>query len=328
MRKTREQWAGVSAKHIAEYAQMHQVMLLVEDAQADIEELCRQLEQAKQKPICMPLRANVLQGDSFATQLAESYNDALDEVARLNAAPIAKASGEQLIPCDVMLPPATTIRCGCSLNTLLAAMKLRDGFPEAQRVFDSPAQTEQHILSAGQRLYDELRQWLATEHDPDSQEALQAWREAIAQTAPQHPDDAAVDRFAAAMKIKLAAARAKGRSGWDKPLRCRVETLAGMLVRHLRKGNEGTFEDVANFCMMLHQRGVDPQVLAGAARPAETEQQACKWVRDADTGAYETACGVTWHLADGGEPEEHGQYYCHHCGKRIDAEGAEGDGSV
>ncbi|MHB0825139.1 hypothetical protein ACYCFL_05845 [Stutzerimonas nitrititolerans] len=47
-------------------------------------------------------------------------------------------------------------------------------------------------------------------------------------------------------------------------------------------------------------------------------QKSCKWTRDEDTGAYETACGATWHLFDGGEPEEHGQYFCHHCGKQID----------
>lgn len=53
----------------------------------------------------------------------------------------------------------------------------------------------------------------------------------------------------------------------------------------------------------------------------QTEQHnSCKWVRDDETGCYGTACGVTWHLSDGGEPEEHGQYYCHHCGKQIDDE--------
>ncbi|MCY1356892.1 hypothetical protein D9M69_433580 [compost metagenome] len=82
-----------------------------------------------------------------------------------------------------------------------------------------------------------------------------------------HPDDAAVDRFAAAMKVKLAAARAKGREGWDDPDRCSDEFLARELVQHLRKGNLGTFEDVANFSMMLHQRGADPSVLASAAEP-------------------------------------------------------------
>lgn len=95
---------------------------------------------------------------------------------------------------------------------------------------------------------------------------------AAAPAAPvvQHSDDAAVDRFAAAMKEKLAAARAKGRAGWDDPNACPVETLAKLLISHLRKGNAGTFEDVANFAMMLHQRGADPRVLAEAA-PAVQE---------------------------------------------------------
>lgn len=81
----------------------------------------------------------------------------------------------------------------------------------------------------------------------------------------QHPDDAAVDRFAVAMKTKLAAAREKGRGGWDNPATCSVEYLADLLVDHVGKGNAGTFEDVANFAMMLHQRGADPAVLASAA---------------------------------------------------------------
>ena len=79
----------------------------------------------------------------------------------------------------------------------------------------------------------------------------------------QHPDDAAVDRFAAAMKAKLAAAREKGRGGWDDPEACSVEFLADLLVGHIGKGNPGNFEDIANLAMMLHQRGADPAVLAG-----------------------------------------------------------------
>ena len=81
----------------------------------------------------------------------------------------------------------------------------------------------------------------------------------------QHSDDAAVDRFAVAMKTKLAAAREKGRGGWDNPATCSVEYLSDLLVDHVGKGNAGTFEDVANFAMMLHQRGADPAVLASAA---------------------------------------------------------------
>lgn len=68
----------------------------------------------------------------------------------------------------------------------------------------------------------------------------------------QHPDDLAVDSFAAAMKAKMAAARAKGRGGWEDPAQCTADDLSRMLREHVEKGDP---RDVANFCMMLHQRG-------------------------------------------------------------------------
>lgn len=84
-----------------------------------------------------------------------------------------------------------------------------------------------------------------------------------------HPDDLAVDRFATAMKAKLAVARAKGRHGWDDPENCTEEFLATLLVNHIPKGNAGNFEDIANLAMMLHQRGADPVVLAAVTTPTE-----------------------------------------------------------
>ena len=86
-----------------------------------------------------------------------------------------------------------------------------------------------------------------------------------AEQAAPHSDDLAVDRFAAAMKAKLAAARANGRGGWDDPEQCSVEFLAKLLIGHVRKGNAGNFEDIANLAMMLHQRGAYPAVLERAA---------------------------------------------------------------
>jgi hypothetical protein len=68
----------------------------------------------------------------------------------------------------------------------------------------------------------------------------------------QHPDDAAVDRFAAAMKDKLAEKRRQGYGGWDRPSECRLEFLSRKLRQHVAKGDP---VDVANFAMMLHQRG-------------------------------------------------------------------------
>ncbi len=42
---------------------------------------------------------------------------------------------------------------------------------------DSP-----EFFAAGEKLYNELRQWLATESDQSSQDALQAWRDAVARS--------------------------------------------------------------------------------------------------------------------------------------------------
>lgn len=67
-----------------------------------------------------------------------------------------------------------------------------------------------------------------------------------------HSDDIAVDRFAMLMKSKLAAARAKGRGGWDDPARCNANYLRKSLHEHVAKGDP---VDVANFCMMLAHYG-------------------------------------------------------------------------
>ena len=79
-------------------------------------------------------------------------------------------------------------------------------------------------------------------------------------------DDAAVDRFAASMKAKMAAAREKGRGGWDDPERCTEEFLADLLVDHLEKRNAGNLQDIANLVMMLDQRGAAPGAVADALR--------------------------------------------------------------
>jgi hypothetical protein len=80
----------------------------------------------------------------------------------------------------------------------------------------------------------------------------------------QHPDDTAVDRFAAAMKEKLAKKRAEGRGGWDDRAVCTAEYLSKLLRAHVAKDDP---LDVGNFAMMLHQRGE-------RITPAEPEQTA------------------------------------------------------
>jgi hypothetical protein len=66
-----------------------------------------------------------------------------------------------------------------------------------------------------------------------------------------HPDDIAIDRFAAAMKAKMARSRAKGRGGWEDGEQCPAGRLQGMLIHHLAKGDP---VDVGNFAMMLWNR--------------------------------------------------------------------------
>lgn len=83
-------------------------------------------------------------------------------------------------------------------------------------------------------------------------------------THPRHPDDQAVDRFAAAMKDKLAKAREKGRSGWET---CRPEELSRMLREHVEKGDP---RDVANFAMMLWNLSAG---IAAAPQPAQPQQE-------------------------------------------------------
>ncbi|MGE8449684.1 MAG: hypothetical protein ACN6OP_03465 [Pseudomonadales bacterium] len=83
--------------------------------------------------------------------------------------------------------------------------------------------------------------------DPDSRELVTAEQPCIE----GHPDDAAVNRFAAAMKAKMAASRVKGRRGWDDPERCPASFLAAALIGHIPKGDP---VDVGNFAMMLFNR--------------------------------------------------------------------------
>lgn len=68
---------------------------------------------------------------------------------------------------------------------------------------------------------------------------------------PVHPDDAAVDEFAALLKAKLAKARAKGRSGWRDPSWSAAD-INRQMHEHAAKGDP---LDVAAYAMFLALRG-------------------------------------------------------------------------
>lgn len=85
-------------------------------------------------------------------------------------------------------------------------------------------------------------------------------------TRVEHSDDRAADRFGAAMKDKLAFSRGMGRGGWEDKEACSQADLSRMLYEHVTKGDP---VDVANFCMMLHERG--ERILMGVAGPKQPE---------------------------------------------------------
>lgn len=95
---------------------------------------------------------------------------------------------------------------------------------------------------------------------------IRDYGEKAAEPVSQHPDDAAVDAFAAVMKAKLAKKRSEGRDGWQE---CSAEYLSDLLRSHVEKGDP---VDVANLAMMLHQNGqwIEPaEVDAKASVPSD-----------------------------------------------------------
>ncbi len=74
----------------------------------------------------------------------------------------------------------------------------------------------------------------------------------------QQADEAGVERFAQAMRVKLSKKRIEGRHGWNlthgsdgSEWGCTVRDLETALQQHLKKGD---VVDVANFCMMIWNR--------------------------------------------------------------------------
>ena len=98
-----------------------------------------------------------------------------------------------------------------------------------------------------------------------------------------HPDDLAVDRFAEAMKRKMALSRAKGRGGWEDPTLCTAEDLRRMTGEHFRKGDP---IDVGNFAMMLWNRG---ESTAKSALTSEDQQYVNDALDRADAANYDGA---------------------------------------
>ncbi|MGN5354358.1 hypothetical protein ACQ4P5_20360 [Ralstonia sp. L16] len=143
----------------------------------------------------------------------------------------------------------------------------RNGLRQEPALAEMLRQLQDHLAELGGRWYagdaaavDEFLQLYCIETD----------KRAIAATKRPHADDAAVDRFAAAMKAKLAQAREKGRGGWQG---CDPVELSIMLRAHVEKGDP---RDVANFCMFLWNLGkpISDAVLPYGKWAAQSVEQA------------------------------------------------------
>lgn len=113
-----------------------------------------------------------------------------------------------------------------------------------------------------------------------------------------HPDDQAVDRFAAAMKAKLKWEREeRGRGGWQA---MSEEDLSRLLYEHLPKQDP---VDVANFCMMRSLNGQvirTPAEQREAPAPAETDDETAlaafsEWFRKNYPGPDTIIHKPDWH---------------------------------
>lgn len=98
-------------------------------------------------------------------------------------------------------------------------------------------------------------------------QAVHSWLTSLNAAHVQHPDDDAVDRFAVAMKVKLAASRKKGRHGWQNAT---GPHLSSLLHEHMFKGDP---LDVGNLAMMLHQNGQAIELPHDARRVTAPVQQ-------------------------------------------------------
>ena len=79
---------------------------------------------------------------------------------------------------------ASTARAWAGENGTVERVELTP-VPELHVVERQDQGEVQRLREAGDKLYNELRQWLATEHDPESQAALREWRAALAASTGQ-----------------------------------------------------------------------------------------------------------------------------------------------
>lgn len=88
----------------------------------------------------------------------EAISDVEAELRALLAAP--EAPRQDRLPCDVRLPPATTIRRGCKVETLMHAIQLREGRNDIDCIFKSAPLSPDHSGGEGEVLPEPITVYL------------------------------------------------------------------------------------------------------------------------------------------------------------------------
>lgn len=176
-----------------------------------------------------------------------------------------------------------------ALRGQLAAAR-NEALEEAAKVAD-PKGEEPSVDGSNPGDIEEHSGWLTEKYIAEAIRALKSTT-----PAPRHTDDVAVDRFAEVMKAKLAAKRSDGRGGWDDKELCSQAFLSDLLRGHVDKGDP---VDVANFAMMLQQRG---EAILPAPREVTVQEAARKlweeylrvdsWPLQTSEGAHGAKCAI------------------------------------
>ncbi|MBJ9659830.1 hypothetical protein [Burkholderia gladioli] len=261
--------------------------------------------------------------DEPATGAHVSLHDDLEHTKAVmeGRAPLTLTINPSAAPLTMTLPATANERAANPIKTTERDHSFIDNDldfePDAQHAVADMANIGYALMQTIERMapgycWNESPTEIVSDLINERDEARASQAAAPAEAREPHADDVAVDEFAIEMKAKMAAARAKGRSGWET---CAPADLSRMLREHVEKGDP---RDVANFCMMLHHHGAHISASAEARLPSA-------WVTPENDRAI-TQSQKQGMLRDGGASASSVRPYSIACyaGSAPAAEGAQG----
>lgn len=205
-----------------------------------------------------------------------------------------QAAAEKLL----LLKTETGSRMNNSHEMPLAVMAYPAAHPYPVAVL-RVRQLEQALLSGIVVHLDALTTYTITANGGMRQDAQGPWVMKVDVTGharSANQDTEALALFTGKMHERLALARKKGKYGWDLPSGCTVGSLARLLMLNVASGDHVS---VANYAMMLEQRGTDSSVLPDAlAYYVRQEAHPPICTRDSAETFAQALIAQGWHNGD------------------------------